>query len=555
MPEGKTTRFILIGLGRLGQELLSRLSRDFSITCVTVDEQAPETLRRLKREDVELIRGDATSRLVLEKARINDADAVIISTTVEKVNLEVARILKDHFTAKRVISVGITASGVEQLTELGVEVENIFISTALDIRNAIESKTKTPHAIGIGKEEILEVEVHPNSRLANKPLGFLKPLNWRFGIVYRDGNIIVPKGDTVLKPKDKVVVLGEPQVLKSVAEMMMFNYQKFPLEYGETMVVYCSGYETAANIDEINYLFSTFPVSRAYLVFSERASREQFSDLYAGIAIKDAVVRHSALPPQSALQETFALAAENQGLVVLSGAFLRSAMVSWTASGTQSFFRRLLRRARCPVLISRGTHPYGHVAVPAHVGTDAVKPMETALEISEDLSSDITTLFVKPHIYIASEEESARYELLKKSMSQMALVYKTRVLTHELTGNPIKEVLAELKKRVPPPPPPPPPPVSAKPDAIDEDRTQAPEDGAVVNAALQNLSLLNDDAPKGAPDQPPAAGGKINLLITTMDTGLRDSLYSYFLNPDPAWRVLVRAELSALVLPYDEEGV
>jgi Trk K+ transport system NAD-binding subunit len=39
----------------------------------------------------------ATSRLVLEQAGVGEADTVAITTTTETVNLEVARVLRDHF--------------------------------------------------------------------------------------------------------------------------------------------------------------------------------------------------------------------------------------------------------------------------------------------------------------------------------------------------------------------------------------------------------------------------------------------------------------------------
>ncbi len=114
------TRIVIIGLGRLGQGLIERLPRDFSITCLSTEPDAGEILSTLKREDVELIQGDSSSRLVLKSARVEDADVVVITTTKdEEFNLEVARLLTGQFFAtRRVISVAFSEEVCEELLGL-----------------------------------------------------------------------------------------------------------------------------------------------------------------------------------------------------------------------------------------------------------------------------------------------------------------------------------------------------------------------------------------------------------------------------------------------------
>jgi len=202
----KKNRFIIIGLGGIGQELLKRLSKDFEITSIDLKKESEEIAKKI-RPSCRVITGDATSRLILDDAGVNDADGIIITTTDERVNIEVARILKKHFNPRRVIAVASTQKGIETLESTGVEVENIFTASATVIRNRLEQTTRTAHAIGLGKDEIMEVEIHPYSRLANRPLRTLTPIRWRIGIIYRDENIIIPSRETILKPKDRLSYL------------------------------------------------------------------------------------------------------------------------------------------------------------------------------------------------------------------------------------------------------------------------------------------------------------------------------------------------------------
>jgi Trk K+ transport system NAD-binding subunit len=265
---------VMIGAGNIGRELLSKLSRDFEITCIDSSPDAEETVAAIRgKERTKVIVGDATSRLVLEEARVDDSEVVLITTTTEKINLEVARVLHDHFQPRRVISVGVTHRGMKALAELGAEAISIFTASANDVRNLIEHQAKTAHGIGVGKNEILEVEVHPNSRLKNRPLGYIAPIKWNIGIIYREGNIIVPKPETVLKEKDKVVILGDPVVLKTVAEMLSSEFERFPLEYGTSLGVYMTGDEGEDFFEEINYIYSVFQMDTVYFVYSAGAER------------------------------------------------------------------------------------------------------------------------------------------------------------------------------------------------------------------------------------------------------------------------------------------
>ncbi|HEX9872768.1 MAG TPA: TrkA family potassium uptake protein, partial [Deferrimonas sp.] len=254
---------IIIGLGNIGLQLIKMLSRDFALVCIDGNQKTLDTALELRGDSLTVLQGDATSRLVLERAGVAEADTVLITTTTEAVNIEVARILHDHFQVPRVVSIGITQKGIEQLESLGVEVESIFTVSATGLRNRMEHKTKAVHGIGLGKGEILEVEVHPHSRLANKPLAALHPKSWHVGIVYREGNILIPGGDTILRPKDKVVILGDPKVLRTVTDLLTFRFTLFPLEYGDTLVALFTNGEEESFIKEIAYLLSVFPLKNA----------------------------------------------------------------------------------------------------------------------------------------------------------------------------------------------------------------------------------------------------------------------------------------------------
>ncbi len=454
---------------------------------------AEESLKRLKREDVELISGDATSRLVLEKCRVEDAEAVILTITTENISREVATVLHANFKPRRVISVAVTEDTSELLLSMGFEVDNIFASTATDIRNRIERKTKAAHAIGIGKDEILEVEVHSRSRLANKPLGFLKPINWRMGIIYREGNIIIPQRDTILKPRDRVVILGEPQVLRTVAEIMTYNYQKFPLEYGTSLIVYLSGREDTRYIEEVNYIYNTFPFNKAWVIMPQGGDSQRTGKLLEALDIKEPVVKRTSLSSLGSLRDAVSDCGGTQGLVMFSSEFMDTFYSTFFGARKRAFVKSSLEITRCPVLISRGSFPYESMIVPCVGEVEVEHVLETALQISDEIESKVTTMQVTPSKYISGTTEAEQFNDAKAAISSMAMVYKNKIDSRVLEGNPIKAVLAEI-------------------------------DGH-------------------------------DLLLTGMSGGDDESMLEYLFSPDVSWNIVRKSPLSTIVLPLWEEVI
>lgn len=440
------TRFVIIGLGNIGLPMLKMLSRDFHLTCIDDNDEALALARQLRGETLDTRKGDATSRLVLEEAQLDQADAVVITTSTERVNIEVARVIKSHFQVPRVIAIGITARGIEELEALGVEVESIFNVSATGLRNRLEHTTKAVHGVGLGKNEILEVEIHPSSRLANKPLARLTPRNWRIGIIYRNGNIIVPTGETTLKPKDRVIILGKPKVVKTVAERLSFRFMDFPLEYGDTGFVFLRGNESLSVLDEVDYLFSILPLQKGVIVTGDRGE-----DLAAALRerLGQQVSEVSLHLSNETMTEAIPRAIEATGhdpaiLICGKDAFYAGDSLLPGLSRLRQRFEDTFRTAACPLFLVAGSAPYETVAIPCLSHERSERSLEAGFEISSTIDCQLEALVVKPSSYIASEEELAAFDRVQQTISDLALVYRSSARRRELKGNPVRAVTEAL---------------------------------------------------------------------------------------------------------------
>lgn len=487
MASGKT---IIIGLGSVGFQLLRLLSKDFQLTCIDTRPDILEAARQLKGNSLVTLVGDATSRLVLEDAGAAEADMVVITTTSETINIEVARVLYEHFDVPRVVAIGITQKGIEQLEAYDVEVEGLFAVSAIGLRNRLEAKTKTVTGIGLGKNEILEVEVHPYSRLANKPLSSLNPKSWRIGIIYREGNIVIPRGETILRPKDRIILLGDPKVLKTVADMLTFRFTLFPLEYGDTLVAYIGPGDSTDYLEEIAYLASVYPLERALFLCSGRS--EQLDQSLRTIAEKhrltEMVIEEVPGPVQEkTVTELLQKHGRRAGIVVLSHQAAIGSFFRRFSHGRKQFLRELSTLVGCPVLIAGGSFPYADVAVPCYEPSGLQSALETTLEMTSAIDYRINALFVTLSPYISSEQETDVFDEMTKTVADLGLVYKASIKNVILDGNPIRSVEEAL--------------------------------------------------------------GRYNLMVSSIGSWRENTLLGELFRPDVPWRIVLTSPVSVLLIP------
>ena len=90
--------------------------------------------------------------------------------------------------------------------------------------------------IGLGSGELVEVRVRARSHLVQRRLRCLKPTQWRIAALYRDERLILPTGNCRLQVDDRVVLVGEPTVLESVAALLTRGTPQFPRQYGRYIV-------------------------------------------------------------------------------------------------------------------------------------------------------------------------------------------------------------------------------------------------------------------------------------------------------------------------------
>ena len=96
----------------------------------------------------------------------------------------------------------------------------------------------TAQNIGLNKGEIMEVIVPFASAYAFRHINSIKQVNWKISAIYRDNKLLLPKKTTMIKPRDRLLIVGNPNILLNVYSKIKNKSSKFPEPYGKNFYLY-----------------------------------------------------------------------------------------------------------------------------------------------------------------------------------------------------------------------------------------------------------------------------------------------------------------------------
>lgn len=199
---------IIVGGGNVGYHLAERLSASNYIVLI---EKSVETSKKLaESSNILVIQGDGCNPNVLKQAGVSKADVVAAVTGSDVDNLVVCQIAKEIFKIKRTVAKVNDPKNEKIFYQLGVDVA---IGSTTIIAKVIEDEVSWDDIITLftfkkGNLSIVRVDLPEDSPAINMPMDKIElPPDSAVLAVIRNGDIVVPKSDYVLKEKDEVIAI------------------------------------------------------------------------------------------------------------------------------------------------------------------------------------------------------------------------------------------------------------------------------------------------------------------------------------------------------------
>jgi len=213
---------VISGAGEVGYNVARDLAHNYEVVVIEKDEKRADEIRKL---NVEVIHGNSANLEVLKKARIDKAEVFLAVTGQDEVNLLSGIAAKNLGAKKTIVRVGDPEYVDKPVVKNHFMGYDLVICPQLALANAIANLVTTPGAVEFvsfsgGKIDMIEILVSEDSMIAGKKVSEIDlPENIILTAIYRDGDLLVPRGDTEILEGDKVAILGKSENISSIKEI------------------------------------------------------------------------------------------------------------------------------------------------------------------------------------------------------------------------------------------------------------------------------------------------------------------------------------------------
>lgn len=200
---------IIVGGGKVGFYLAKELvNQGHELLVIEKDKRKSEAIAEELGSVV--LRGDGCEASTMAEAGTNRADVVVAVTGDDEDNLVICQMAKRKFNVPRTIARINNPKNERIFKLLGIDAT---VSSTDVILSHIEEEIPEYSLVHLLKLkqadiEVVEAKVAPGAQATTKPLKDLPmPKDAVISLIIRNGNVILPSGDTVLMAGDEVVAL------------------------------------------------------------------------------------------------------------------------------------------------------------------------------------------------------------------------------------------------------------------------------------------------------------------------------------------------------------
>lgn len=213
---------VIMGGGSVGTEIARRLSESPGIQVVML-EQDPARARAVDLKcsgEVTVMVGDATDLNLFREERIADASVFVATTADDETNIVACQLAKSHGVERTValISKASYAEIFDLLDGVDQAISPRMLCANTILRYVRSGSPRAIAVIGKGRAEVLELRTGIKEPAKVRKLGL--PQGVVVGAIVHDETVVIPSGDTVVRPGDIVIVFTITENLDEVERLL-----------------------------------------------------------------------------------------------------------------------------------------------------------------------------------------------------------------------------------------------------------------------------------------------------------------------------------------------
>jgi trk system potassium uptake protein TrkA len=229
--EPEARRLLICGGGNIALLLAQEIERDYpwiSAKIIELNADRAAVVASILSGTV-VLHGDCLDPEILNEAGVAVADSVVAVTDDDETNILSSLLAKRH-GAQRAITLLNKSTYEPLMTTLGVDVivspRHITASTIL--QHVRRGRIHSVHTLREGFGELIEAEALETSSLVGQPLKDINlPNGVTVGAIVRGGNVISPRGGTVIQSRDRVVLFAASEAVRKVEKLFSVRIEYF----------------------------------------------------------------------------------------------------------------------------------------------------------------------------------------------------------------------------------------------------------------------------------------------------------------------------------------
>jgi len=214
-------KVIIVGGGRIGYYIAKFIEHKVDVKIIEREEERCKNLSRFLKKSL-ILHADGADKQLLIEENIKDMDAYITVSNNDELNI-MAALLARKLGAKKVIALVNKTDYIPLAYELGVQsiLSPRLLTASIILRYIRKGDILSLTAIAENKVEIMEILVSRRSALINKALQKITfPKNAVIGAIIRGNEIIIPKGEDIIKEGDKLIIFSQKEAIKEVEKLL-----------------------------------------------------------------------------------------------------------------------------------------------------------------------------------------------------------------------------------------------------------------------------------------------------------------------------------------------
>ena len=422
-------KVIIVGAHGEAKELINRVSSGWSISVIDLDQ---EKLRNFTtNRQIDKIQGDATSSLVLKKAGLDEATAIVTLTLSDEVNLEILKIAKQN-NILRLSSIINDSSHIDKFKELDVELVEPDILLARRFEHILEPRRVVSQAFAGGRAEALEIEISSDSPVRGKKLREIGSDYYIVGALLRKGKVIIPHGDTEIETGDLVTIVLQSGAFSSVINLFSGSESRFPLEFGKDIVVVLDNEKNLKNLSESEFFIRNTKATSLKLITKE--------DLFENNLESTEDTLKAVLKDQE-FDITYKNKISNKDLEnFINENSIGTIFYPVEDSISKSKIKSLIsiaNKSKIPVLFSRSTYPYKTIGLLINDNFDENSSNAIAFDLSSTMSAKLVGVIINQPTFLQSDGEQKVSDTVQK-LQDKALSHEVQLDFENFEGNEAK---------------------------------------------------------------------------------------------------------------------